>query len=100
MGCEQVVTCLVSIPARAHSYWDIPGSTEAYGAHLPREPRGLGSDGAAEVLMNGEGLGHPLVSLRVERQGAAAMTGSPQAMERCGLQRMDPCWELWPGSGS
>lgn len=59
-----------------------------------------GVTGAVEVLMNGEGLEHPLVSLRVECQGAAAMTGSPQAMERCGLQRMDPCRELWPGSGS
>lgn len=86
--------CLVSIPARAHSCWDIPGSTEAYSAHLPREPRSLGSDGAVEVLMNEEGLEHPLVSLRVECQGAVAMTGSPQAVERCGLQRMDRWWEL------
>lgn len=70
---------------------------------MPAYPENLGAWGVlgpAEVLMSGEELEHPLVSLRVERQGAAAMAGSHQAMERCGLQRMDPWWELWPGSGS
>lgn len=63
--------CLVSNPSRAPSCWDIPRSTEAYSARLPREPRGLGSDGAGGGADEWEELKHPLVSLRVERQAGS-----------------------------
>lgn len=51
--------CLVSNPARAHSCWDIPGSTEAYSARLPREPRDLGSAGAGGGADEQGGAGAP-----------------------------------------
>lgn len=34
--------------------------------------------------MSGEELGHPLVSMRVERQGGAATAGSPRSTGGCG----------------